>query len=496
MSLDPSWVTGDPLMPHPAVDEQDVRLVEQGPQSLFDQNHAKIAFVHRIVDAVVIMLALRVSAASYSIEWNERYVIAGVLAMILFYLFGESVRLYRSRRGAPARELLRPVVFAWVSAGLALIVVAWMTKTTADYSRVTIGLWMIFTPLILILWRAALRSLLRVLRAQSQNARRVAIAGANEHGERLAEVVTSTPSLGLRLIGYFDDRRAEEGQRNQDLPAPFSGDFNALVEQARAGQLDLIYITLPMKAEEQISRLIDRLSDTPAAVYIAPNFFIYDLLHSRWANVGSIPTISVFESPFLGIEGWTKRLEDVVLSIFILIIAAVPMLVIAGAIRVSSPGPVTFKQRRYGLDGREFMMWKFRTMTVGEDGENVVQARKEDDRVTSLGAFLRHTSLDELPQFFNVLCGDMSIVGPRPHAVAHNEKYRKLISGYMLRHKVKPGITGWAQINGWRGETDTIDKMERRIQFDLWYIRSWSVWLDLRIIARTALRGFVDKNAY
>ena len=470
--------------------------MEQHLQGVLGQNHSKLAFVHRIADALIIMLVLRVSAALYGIVWSEHYLIASVLAMALFYLFGESLRLYRPWHGNSAHELLPPVIFAWVTTGLGLVVLAWMTKTTADYSRVTIGLWMIFTPLILILWRAALRSLLRALRAQSQSARHVAIAGANEHGERLAEVVTSTPSLGLRLIGFFDDRRAEEGQRKQVLPAPLAGDFDALVEQARAGQLDLIYITLPMKAEEQISGLINRLSDTPAAVYIAPNFFIYDLLHSRWGNVGSIPTISVFESPFLGIEGWTKRLEDVVLSILILIIAAMPMLVIAAAIRVSSPGPAIFKQRRYGLDGREFMVWKFRTMTAGEDGESIVQARKEDDRVTPLGAFLRHTSLDELPQFFNVLLGDMSIVGPRPHAVAHNEKYRKLISGYMLRHKVKPGITGWAQINGWRGETDTIDKMEGRIQFDLWYIRSWSVWLDLRIIAMTIFRGFVDKNAY
>ncbi len=470
--------------------------MEQHLQGLPSQNHSKLAFVHRIADALIIMLVLRVSAALYGNVWSERYLTASVFAMALFYLFGESLRLYRPWHGNPARELLPLIIFAWVSAGLGLVVLAWITKITADYSRVTIGLWMIFTPLILILWRVALRSLLRVLRAQSQSARRVAIAGANEHGERLAEIVTSTPSLGLRLIGFFDDRRAEEAQRKQDLPAPFAGDFNALVEQARAGQLDIIYITLPTKAEEQISRLIDRLSDTPAAVYIAPNFFIYNLLHSRWVNVESIPMISVFESPFLGIEGWTKRLEDIVLSIFILIIAAVPMLVIAAAIRVSAPGPIIFKQRRYGLDGRKFMMWKFRTMTVGEDDENLVQARKEDDRVTPLGAFLRRTSLDELPQFFNVLLGDMSIVGPRPHAVAHNEKYRKLISGYMLRHKVKPGITGWAQINGWRGETDTIDKMERRIQFDLWYIQSWSVWLDLRIIATTVFRGFVNENAY
>jgi putative colanic acid biosynthesis UDP-glucose lipid carrier transferase len=195
-------------------------------------------------------------------------------------------------------------------------------------------------------------------------------------------------------------------------------------------------------------------------------------------------------------NGWLKRAEDLILGVAILAVAAIPMLLIACAVKWTSKGSILFKQRRYGLNGKVVYVWKFRTMTVSDDGETVMQAKKGDSRLTPIGAFLRRTSLDELPQFFNVLQGTMSIVGPRPHAVAHNEQYRWLIPGYMLRHKVKPGITGWAQVNGWRGETDTLEKMEKRVECDLEYMRNWSLWLDIKIVALTIFKGFYSKNAY
>jgi putative colanic acid biosynthesis UDP-glucose lipid carrier transferase len=202
------------------------------------------------------------------------------------------------------------------------------------------------------------------------------------------------------------------------------------------------------------------------------------------------------DTPFWGVDGLVKRIEDVVLSSAILAVISIPMLAIAAAVKLSSPGPVFFRQRRYGYDGAEISVLKFRSMTVCEDGDTVTQARKDDQRVTRVGAFLRRTSLDELPQFINVLRGDMSIVGPRPHAVAHNELYRTQIQGYMLRHKVKPGITGWAQINGWRGETEDLYKMEQRVEHDLWYIRNWSLPLDIKIVLLTIVRGFSGKHVY
>jgi putative colanic acid biosynthesis UDP-glucose lipid carrier transferase len=228
--------------------------------------------------------------------------------------------------------------------------------------------------------------------------------------------------------------------------------------------------------------IVERLADTTVSVYMVPDYFETHLFHGHWSNLGGIPLVSVFDTPFWGAHGWLKKVQDLTLGALILAIAAIPMALIALAVKLTSRGPVFFRQRRYGIDGKEITVMKFRTMTVTEDGANVVQAQKNDPRLTSIGGFLRKHSLDELPQFINVLRGEMSIVGPRPHAVAHNELYRRKVKGYMLRHKVKPGITGWAQINGWRGETDDLHKMEKRVEYDLWYIRNWSFWLDIKII--------------
>ena len=265
---------------------------------------------------------------------------------------------------------------------------------------------------------------------------------------------------------------------------------------AKTGTYDAIYIALPMRAENKIKALIEELSDSSANVHYVPDIFTFNLMNARMRQIGGIPTISVYDTPFDSFGAFMKRSLDVVLSTFILALIALPMLIIAAAIKIDSSGPAIFKQRRYGLNGDTFWVWKFRTMSALDNGDTVHQARKNDERLTRLGSFLRRSSLDELPQFINVLQGTMSIVGPRPHAVAHNEFYRQEIDQYMLRHIVKPGITGWAQINGLRGETDTAEKMEKRIEFDLHYIRNWSVNLDIKIIFLTFLKGFFNKNAY
>jgi putative colanic acid biosynthesis UDP-glucose lipid carrier transferase len=265
---------------------------------------------------------------------------------------------------------------------------------------------------------------------------------------------------------------------------------------ARTGEIDIIYITLPAKASDRINELLERFADTTVSVFLVPDLALMSMAQGRWFNLGLLPVISVFETPFYGLRGWFKRLEDVVLALMILLLVGLPMIVFAAIIRLSSQGPALFRQKRYGLDGKKILVYKFRTMRVCEDDDHIAQATRYDTRITPFGGFLRRTSLDELPQLFNVLRGDMSIVGPRPHAVIHNEIYRKLIKGYMLRHKVKPGITGWAQVNGWRGETDTVFKMEQRVKCDIWYIHHWSLWLDLKIILLTLAKGFVGKNAY
>jgi putative colanic acid biosynthesis UDP-glucose lipid carrier transferase len=296
-------------------------------------------------------------------------------------------------------------------------------------------------------------------------------------------------------VGFFDDRSDERVMQRDGGYSPI-GKISALPAYALKHQIELIYISLPMASQPRILALLDALRDTTASIYFVPDIFVTDLIQGRVDSVNGLPIVAVCDSPFTGFSGLLKRASDVVLSVLILALIAVPLLIIALAIKLSSAGPVMFKQRRYGIDGREIIVYKFRTMTVCEDGANIEQARKNDSRVTPVGRWLREYSLDELPQFVNVLQGRMSIVGPRPHAVAHNEMYRKLIKGYMVRHKVRPGITGWAQVNGLRGETETLEKMKARIDYDLDYLRNWSLRLDLYVIARTLWVVLAKKNAH
>jgi putative colanic acid biosynthesis UDP-glucose lipid carrier transferase len=251
-----------------------------------------------------------------------------------------------------------------------------------------------------------------------------------------------------------------------------------------------------MASQPRILQLLDELKDTTASIYFVPDMFFTDLIQGHTTSVCGMPVISVCETPFRGADGVVKRLSDIVLSTLILALIFPVLIVLALAVQFTSPGPVIFKQRRYGLDGEQILVYKFRSMTVTEDGPTIPQAQKNDARITPLGAIMRRTSMDELPQFINVLQGRMSIVGPRPHAVAHNELYRKLIKGYMVRHKVRPGITGWAQVNGYRGETTTLDKMQGRIDYDLDYLRNWSLRLDLHIILKTIKLVLKDEKAH
>jgi putative colanic acid biosynthesis UDP-glucose lipid carrier transferase len=297
------------------------------------------------------------------------------------------------------------------------------------------------------------------------------------------------------MLGFFDDRNIER-LHSIGHGRPLLGRISEAADYVKQEQINLIYVSLPMATQPRIMRLLDELRDTTASIYFVPDLFVTDIIQSRMETICDMPVVSVCETPFTGTNGLTKRLSDIILSLLILLLISPILLAIAIGVKISSPGPIIFKQRRYGLDGQEIVVFKFRSMTVCEDGTQITQARQGDRRVTRLGAILRKTSLDELPQFINVLQGCMSIVGPRPHAVAHNEQYRKLINGYMVRHKVKPGITGWAQVNGLRGETETLDKMKARVDCDLDYLRHWSLGLDIYIILKTVGVVFKDQYAY
>jgi len=429
-------------------------------------------------------------------EAGPYYWLAGVVGGLAFAVAGEIAHLYSSWRVYSFAQEAFELAAACVVSAAALIALAYLTKTSVQYSRVVMVLWWMLTFAVLAIVRFAIRLPLRMERARGRNVRSLAIVGAGSLGFHVAERVKASGWMGLRLIGFFDDNVPVGTEVVPDNPARVIGDTSAVIQLAREGRVDYVYVALPLSSSGPILNLIQDLSDTTASVFLVPDFFMFELTHARWTDIGGLPVVSIFDTPFLGVDGWLKRIEDIVLASLFIVMTLPLMLLIAGGILATSRGPVIFKQRRYGLSGKVVDVWKFRTMTVLEDGERVPQARRVDPRVTRLGAFLRRTSLDELPQFLNVLQGHMSIVGPRPHPVALNEQYRKLIAGYMLRHKVKPGITGWAQVNGWRGETDTVEKMQKRIECDLYYIRNWSVWLDLKTVMLTVVRGFSQPTAY
>ncbi|MBL4851941.1 MAG: undecaprenyl-phosphate glucose phosphotransferase [Gammaproteobacteria bacterium] len=441
-------------------------------------------------------MALFVVAYWYKVNWTDKYSLIVAISVGLFLFVASVQRVYTDSNALSLGRRAVKVCYIWLLVIMGLLLFGYATKTSAEYSRLTLFTWFAITPILLILWHAALLRLQSELYRRGWNVRRVAIAGARDLGKQVAYAMINSQNMGMKPVGFYDDRKSGGPRPLVDDPLPVIGTLEDLVRAAREGDVDVVFIALPMRAEERIKMLVSQLSDTTASVYIVPDFFMFDLLSARWGNIGGLPVVSIYDTPFYGIDGWLKRSFDVVVTSGILTLIALPMLFIAIAVKLTSPGPVIFKQRRYGINGEMIEVFKFRSMTVEENGSEVRQATKDDVRVTKFGAFMRRTSLDELPQFFNVLLGSMSIVGPRPHAVSHNEEYRGLISGYMLRHKVKPGITGLAQVNGWRGETDTLEKMQKRVECDLEYINNWSVWLDAKIVLKTIFKGFTHKNAY
>jgi len=464
-------------------------------QGMIRSHQGGFNFVYRIVDISIIFFFLNLSTQCYGVAYGSLYTTAGLIASIVFILSAESLGVYRSWRASTAMRMLTTVAGAWALAAVIFLVVVFFTKISDSLSRIVVGSWIVASYVGLASWRMALRWLLRSMRSKGYNTRTAAIVGLNESALKMRSQIQSKPDLGIRFEGFFDDRDTK--RLHEDHPDEvLMGSIRELIARTKKGEFDLIFIALPLKAQKRIADILERCGDTTASVHLIPDFFTYNLLHARMGSVGSVQTLSVYETPISGFNDVLKRCFDIAFSSVILMLIALPMLFIAAAVKFTSSGPVIFKQARYGLDGKRIFVWKFRSMSTMDNGDKVVQATKGDARITKVGAFIRKTSLDELPQFINVLQGRMSVVGPRPHAVAHNEEYRKLIPYYMLRHKVKPGITGWAQINGFRGETDTLDKMEGRIDCDLEYIRNWSILMDVKIVILTVFKGFFGSHVH
>lgn len=451
---------------------------------------------YRLLDAAMILASTAVATTHTDDPYLENLLVVGATTVLTHLIAVEVTGLYRSWRGAKLWPELRCVAITWACTAAAVLGIGLFTQFNARFSYQSKIAWLAVTPAAIIAGRIVLRMLLTELRRRGFNARRYAICGMNELGVELAQRINRSPALGMRFVGFFDDRPASRADSNLADKPRLVGTLSELVAAAKTGEVDIIFITFPMRAEERIRDYLSELSDATASVYIVPDFFVFQMLHARWNQVDGLPIVSVFESPISGIDGVLKRGFDIAGSLVLLALLAIPMSAIALIVKLSSPGPVFYRQKRYGLSGEEIYVWKFRSMRICEEGAEIQQATRDDPRVTSVGEVLRQTSLDELPQLFNVLGGSMSLVGPRPHASAHNEQYRTLIDGYMLRHKVKPGITGLAQVNGWRGETETLEKMERRIEFDHRYIREWSLWMDIKILLRTAAIVWRQENAY
>ncbi len=462
-------------------------------------HHSKILALFRALDSVLVACVLWFILNVLQIEWDNTYTAFAMGAVIIFGFFAEGNEVYYLWRGYSMANLAVRLSFAWLLTTLMIVVALIATLSFIKVDLQAITFWLLLTPVTIIGLHWARRVVLTKLRANPSEPRRVAIVGANELGLRMIKSIAEMPWLGYRIVGFYDDRiESENDERRLDVDAQnvsVDADLDQLYEDSRDGKIDIVFVTLPMRAEFRIHAVLNRLADTTVTPYVIPDVFNFDLLHSRLTCFQGIPALSIYDSPLVD-NSFTKRLEDIVIGLGMLALLAVPMLLVAIGVKLTSPGPVFFKQTRYGMRGEHIKVWKFRSMTVCEDGDSVSQAKKGDMRVTRFGNFLRRTSLDELPQLFNVLSGSMSLVGPRPHAVAHNEFYRGQIKGYMLRHKVKPGITGLAQISGYRGETETLDKMSGRIAYDLEYIRNWSLLLDLKILWGTLFRGFVGEQAY
>jgi putative colanic acid biosynthesis UDP-glucose lipid carrier transferase len=391
-------------------------------------------------------------------------------------------------------ELATNILLRWAVLVAALLALGYITKYSEDFSRRVVVTWVLVTPILLVTMSLVLQTVARALMRDAAQARRAVIVGCTPASQELSRRLAAHAELGISVAGFFDDRGSDRLGCAQY--AQLLGRFSDVAAFVNSRSIDVIFIAVSPAQVVRVREMVTELGDTTASIYFVPDVSGFDVLQQRASDILGMPVVAMCETPFHGYRGLVKRLMDMSCALLALLLLSPLLLAIAFAVKRSSPGPVLFRQRRYGLDGREIMVFKFRTMTVTENGDRVTQASRNDARVTPIGRHLRRWSLDELPQLINVLQGTMSIVGPRPHAVAHNEEYRKLIKRYMVRHKVLPGITGLAQVRGCRGETAKVEEMEARVLYDLEYMRRWSPMLDVEIMLATVAAVVRTDRAY
>ncbi len=457
-------------------------------------NQSRTAQIRGVIYAGVVVINLCVIAALWGQDFTTPYqvlvMMTGLAAYIVFRRFPLTTPWNPGRSGSIGTG----VIYSWGGIVGVILLTGYVTKYSSYFTRSVLLLWFMTTPLVLVAMHTGLMGFLRRFAPTVAHRRTAVIVFVNDTARLLARNLAE--SQLYELVGVFDDRGMERVGGAIAGLATLGGTQDAARYISEHG-IETVFVVMPDEGSKRALGLFDELGDTTASVYYVPDFLIFNLLEGQVREVEGVPMLEVTESPFYGVDGLLKRGFDLLFATIVLLLLSPLMLLVALLIKLTSPGPVIYRQKRYGLNGQRFWVYKFRSMLVGEEAErDELQVSRNDSRITPLGRFLRRTSLDELPQFFNVLRGEMSVVGPRPHSVAHNERYRKAVKRYMVRHKVRPGLTGWAQVHGLRGEVAQLDRMEERIRYDLEYIRNWSPWFDIKIIVRTVLLVFSDKNAF
>ncbi|MGF6967556.1 putative colanic acid biosynthesis UDP-glucose lipid carrier transferase [Paraburkholderia sp. WC7.3g] len=464
-----------------------------------------LSVLARIIDIAMVALAAVLAAAVHSgtVAWlDDMQSVSLAFGCLLVVVFFPALGIYQSWRGKPLYDLLSRVAGGWLMVEVTGVLISFSVHRSDSLSRLWLVYWALASIVLLVVTKLMVHSILRGLRREGFNQRAVAIVGGAPYGRFLIEQMRGRPEAGFTPVVVFDEDGTINPYEDPDAARAVAGvpverDYQRMLELVRQRAIRELWLALPISKEKAIHRFVMDLRNDFVNIRFIPDVGSLTLFNQPMVELLGVPAINLAASPITDLRVLPKRVFDSLFALGALLALAPLMLAIALMVKLSSPGPVFFRQRRKGIDGREFEIYKFRSMKVHQEtAGKITQATRRDPRITAVGAFLRRTSLDELPQFINVLRGEMSVVGPRPHALEHDDIYKDLVKGYMHRYRIRPGITGWAQINGYRGETDRIEKMMGRVKLDLYYMQHWTFWLDIKIVVLTLWKGFAGSNAY
>jgi putative colanic acid biosynthesis UDP-glucose lipid carrier transferase len=464
-----------------------------------------LSVLSRIIDIAMVALGAAIAAAVHSgkVVWlDDMQSVSLAFGCLLVVVFFPALGIYQSWRGKPLYDLLSRVAGGWVMVEITGVLISFSLHRSDNLSRLWLVYWAVATIVLLIITKVIVYSILRGLRREGFNQRAVAIVGGAPYGRFLIEQMRGRPEAGFSPVVVFDEDGTINPYEDPDAAdaiegVPVERDYQRMIQLVRQRAIRELWLALPISKEKAIHRFVMDLRNDFVNIRFIPDVRSLTLFNQPMVELLGVPAINLAASPITDLRVLPKRVFDRLFALAALTALAPLMLAIAAMVKLSSPGPVFFRQKRKGIDGNQFEIYKFRSMKLHkEEAGKITQATRRDPRITAVGAFLRRTSLDELPQFINVLRGEMSVVGPRPHALEHDDIYKDLVKGYMYRYRIKPGITGWAQINGYRGETDRIEKMMGRVKLDLYYMQHWTFWLDIKIVVLTLWKGFAGSNAY